>query len=312
MSSIGISICIPAYNRPHGLQRLLTSIVEQNYKNYEVIITDDTQSDVVKELIQRWENQLPIRYVKNETSLGSPQNWNAAIKLAKYDWIKLMHDDDWFENEQSLSKFVAAIDTGAHFIFSGNVNFYENEDKKIIELLSNINKSNLSQDVLFLFYKNVIGHPSNTLYKKTDLIYDTQFKWVVDIDFYIQYINQCKKWHYINETLIYTGIDNTTVSSSSYKNPLVEIPEYLNMLQKIGNDFLLNNNYVFAAIWTLIKKFRITNIATIKQNSYSGTIANGVQQIINDQKNIPRLLIKQTPISDYLMKKSFAKNAKSL
>ena len=97
-----ISICIPAYKRLHYLERLFRSIEIQTYKNYEVIITDDSADDTVKEFIDNYSAISNIQYYRNKNILGTPENWNEAIRKANGVWIKLMHDDDWFANENSL------------------------------------------------------------------------------------------------------------------------------------------------------------------------------------------------------------------
>ncbi len=302
-----ISICIPAYNRTNGLHRLLQSILEHTYLNYEIIITDDSTTTDVANLIQEWKNKLQINYHKNETALGTPQNWNKAISLANYDWIKIMHDDDWFAISESLQKFAEATIINTNFIFSANANIYFDENKKIEERLSKLNQDVLKKDILILVYKNIIGHPSNILVKKTNLQYDTQFKWVVDLDYYIQYLQEAKTFHYIDEILINTGIDNSTVSNQSYKNPKVEIPEYMLLLKKIGYNLVKTNFYVFCAIWTLVKKFKINDSLAFGENGFTEKIPKIVLQIINIQKRIPRILLKQTPINNILMKMYFKK-----
>ena len=45
-----ISICIPAYNRTTYLKRLFESIVDQVFKDFEVIVSDDSPNDSVKDL----------------------------------------------------------------------------------------------------------------------------------------------------------------------------------------------------------------------------------------------------------------------
>jgi glycosyltransferase involved in cell wall biosynthesis len=94
-----ISICIPAYKRLPYLKRLLASIAEQSYKHYEIIVSDDSDDDSVHHFLQSFNQLVSIQYFKNTPSLGTPANWNAAISKAKGEWIKLMHDDDWFSNK---------------------------------------------------------------------------------------------------------------------------------------------------------------------------------------------------------------------
>src|SRR4051812_42190862 len=91
-----ISICIPAYKRVAYLQQLLESIAAQTFKDFEVIVTDDSNDDSVRRLADGFSDKLKIKYFKNEVPLGSPGNWNAAVQHATGKWIKIMHDDDWF------------------------------------------------------------------------------------------------------------------------------------------------------------------------------------------------------------------------
>jgi glycosyltransferase involved in cell wall biosynthesis len=301
-----VSICIPAYNRTTGLHRLLQSIAIQSYTAYEIIITDDSTTNDVATLVLEWQLKLPITYIKNNIALGSPQNWNKAISLSNTNWIKLMHDDDWFTTDNSLATFMEHTNN-ADFIFSGNTNVYLNESRAIEELLTKENELLLQKDIYLLVFKNVIGHPSNTLYKKTALEYNKNFKWVVDVDFYINYIEHSKNFSYINQILINTGIDDTTVSNSSYKNPEVEIPEYLAMIAQYSTNIQNNNKFVFNALWTLVKKFKIKTIDYVQQNGYTKQLPLHIQTIINYQKKIPHIFLKQTPIGNYFMKKLYNK-----
>jgi len=102
-----ISICIPAYKRVAYLQRLLESIAAQTFSGFEIILTDDSPDDSVANLIKNY-SSLNIKYFKNEAALGTPANWNCGIAKASGEWIKLMHDDDWFASPHSLQQFADA------------------------------------------------------------------------------------------------------------------------------------------------------------------------------------------------------------
>src|SRR5262245_26575736 len=126
-----ISICIPAFKRIDFLKRLLDSIVTQSYLDFEVIITDDSPSSEVSELCKQYENNFLIRYFKNAQPLGTPENWNEAIRKAKGEWIKLMHDDDWFADEESLQEYADAVADNPDevFFFGGYRNVFEKSGK---------------------------------------------------------------------------------------------------------------------------------------------------------------------------------------
>ena len=113
-----ISICIPAYRRTEFLKRLLDSVEIQTYTNYEVVITDDSPDVSVQELVEQHAVRSKIRYYKNPKTLGTPENWNEGLRYARSEWIKIMHDDDWFSGPESLAGFAEAIrktDYGFYF-----------------------------------------------------------------------------------------------------------------------------------------------------------------------------------------------------
>src|SRR5665647_1729457 len=104
-----VSICIPAYKRIADLEKLLDSIGRQTFKNFEVIITDDSPDDTVKNFCLNYHHEFELIYYKNTPPLGTPENWNEGIRKATGEWVKLMHDDDYFADDDSLALFVAAI-----------------------------------------------------------------------------------------------------------------------------------------------------------------------------------------------------------
>lgn len=91
--SVVLSICIPAYNRPYELGRLLSSIQKQWVSGVEVVITDDSDTDVIEEAIQQY-SDLAIVYIKNEKRLGFSQNLLHATRKARGTYIWWMGDDD--------------------------------------------------------------------------------------------------------------------------------------------------------------------------------------------------------------------------
>ncbi len=308
MNNPFISICIPTYKNVDYLQRLLQSIFIQTFKEYEIVITDNSPDNSVEELVKKWSEQLPIRYYKNDPPTNMAENFNIVIQKAAGDWLKMMHDDDWFSSPDSLEKFAdAASTTSKKFIFSACNNITSPSGKERNEFLIKEKKEMLEEDPLNLFYLNVIGHPSTVMHKKDDaVLYDPQFSWMVDIDFYIRYLIKHPGFEYLPEMLINIGNDENQMSHKYHKNPKVEIPEYFNLLNKYPVK-LTRDIYVFHAFWLLVRKFKIKNFNEIQDAGYSGIIPDEISYIIRCQKNIPRIIIKQTPYSNYFMKKCFNK-----
>src|SRR5690349_21816174 len=97
-----ISICIPAYKQRDYVERLIKSILVQTFTDFEVIITDDSPDQSIQTLAEEYQEALLIRYISNRPALGTPGNWNSAIRHARGEWIKLIHDDDWLASTTSL------------------------------------------------------------------------------------------------------------------------------------------------------------------------------------------------------------------
>src|SRR5687767_9673514 len=101
-----VSICIPAYNQVEFLRKTLNSILNQNFQDYEIIISDDFQDNSVKKLLLEFDLKGKMKYYQNNPSFGSPKNWNFSISKAQGEYIKILHHDDFFTTSECLAKFV--------------------------------------------------------------------------------------------------------------------------------------------------------------------------------------------------------------
>jgi glycosyltransferase involved in cell wall biosynthesis len=307
-----ISICIPAYKRVEFLRRLLDSITIQTFRDFEVVVTDDSPANEVHELCKEFD-KIPIRYYKNEKPLGTPENWNASIRLARGEWIKLMHDDDWFDDEDSLQHFVDAVreHPSQHFFFSAYRNVFE-PSGKIKEVFASIFERNrIKKDPVVLFAKNVIGPPSVVLHKNSgEFWYDPRIKWVVDIDFYIRYL---KKYEaiYIPNVMVNVGMHAGQVTSSSFRVTDVEIPENFYLLNKVGAA-ALKNLRIYDGWWRLMRNLNITEPSAVAKAGYTGNLPPAIISMINWQKKIPRRLLVNGVVSKMTMLANYFFNQRRL
>lgn len=296
-----ISICIPAYKREHELERLLTSIKIQDFKDFEVVITDDSPDDAVEKLCNRYREMLNIVYHRNESTLGTPENWNKSIGIARGKWIKLMHDDDAFSDRFSLSKFASAIrlNPGYDFFFCGYHNLDGNV-KKPVSFISFLRWQVLKREAASLLSKNVIGPPSNVVHKKNLTIkYDMSMQWLVDIDFYIRMLSHVKPY-YIKERLIDIGVNPEQVTNRSSGVKKVEIPEFLKVYSKLCAR-ARSNIFVYDAAWRLIRNFGLKSETDILDIGYTENIPEVFRLIIKFQRRIPVSVLRMGVISKILM-----------
>ncbi len=229
-----VSICIPAYNQPVYLRKTIESALMQDYTDYEIILTDDSNNNDVKNLVVEFDSK-KITYFKNEKSLGSPANWNFAVSKAKGEYIKILHHDDFFNNKGSLGEFVKALDDNknAAFAFCQTTVFDEKKDSLRTHAVNEEQFKPIRKHPELLITGNRIGAPSATIYKKQDVFFDENLKWLVDTDFYIQLLQKNNKAVIIQKPLI-TTTDGAIhqVTRFCLNNPEVEIKEYTYELEK--------------------------------------------------------------------------------
>jgi glycosyltransferase involved in cell wall biosynthesis len=88
-----ISICIPSYNAGKYIAAAIQSVLDQTYRNFEIIISDDSSDDGTVEVIKSFTDHR-IRCFINERNRGVEFNWNKALHLAKGKYVKVLCDDD--------------------------------------------------------------------------------------------------------------------------------------------------------------------------------------------------------------------------
>lgn len=281
-----ISVCIPAYKNVVYLERLFQSIQSQSFRDYEVVITDDSPDEAVGKLVERYQSLLPIVYYRNYTPLGSPANWNAAIAHAKGKWIKLMHDDDWFADEQCLGKFAAATtQTTASFIFSGFVNVQLETGIEQPFIINHTQEQMLRRNPLYLFRKNYIGHPSTTLIKnELKQWFDESIKWVVDFEFYIRVLRS-NDFYAIKQSLIKIGIGSEQITTASFRKREVELPENLYLLNKLGVSSL-NYIFVYDYYWRLMRNLGIKDMEDLREYVALEQVPSVLKSMIDWQQKL--------------------------
>jgi len=96
-----VSIAVCVYNGERYLREQLESIVNQTYKNIEIVAVDDCSTDFSVSVLQEFASEYPFfRYVVNEENLGYVKNFEKAIRLCKGDLIALSDQDDIWHTDK--------------------------------------------------------------------------------------------------------------------------------------------------------------------------------------------------------------------
>lgn len=100
-----ITVVIPVFNRAWQLQRALSSLQDQTYKNFEVIVSDDGSTEDIAAVVEEFRDSLNICLLKAENFGGPARPRNLGMQNAQGDWIAFLDSDDWWDQDR-LNKIV--------------------------------------------------------------------------------------------------------------------------------------------------------------------------------------------------------------
>ena len=93
-----VSVIVPMHNGEKFISRCIESILNQSYKEIELIIVDDNSTDSSYKIIEKYLNTFPcINYLRNDTCMGPAISRNLGLKYASSDYILFLDCDDWLD-----------------------------------------------------------------------------------------------------------------------------------------------------------------------------------------------------------------------
>ena len=171
-----MSVCIPTHSMLNGdyfFRRCLESLWNQSFQNFEIVVTDNSDDDVIEKICAFY--RTGIKYYRNPNK-GMAQNTNEAIRRSKGDLIKILYIDDYMAHDKALEKIVKKfkgswlvsscthIKTGESFTHSIHTPYYSDKIKTGY---------------------NTIGSPSVlTIKNEFPLMFDEEMTWLLDADYY--------------------------------------------------------------------------------------------------------------------------------
>ena len=187
-----VSVCIPTYNNEDMIGKTLQSILNQTYKNIEIIIVDDCSTDNTMGVVSSIDDNRIILY-RNDVNLGMSGNWNRCVSLASGNYIKFICADDILE-EDCLEKEIMSFLQNDQIVMTINDSKLINEDGEKVGLFPRWPKKGVVDGSKVahwsLIVNNFFGMPSAVMFRK-DIFekvggFDPHYYYILDFDLWIR------------------------------------------------------------------------------------------------------------------------------
>ena len=202
MTNSLISVIISTYNRERYIKKALESILVQTYKNFEIIVVDDSEGDKTEKIIKLL-NRKEIKYIRNETKLGFVQSLNKGISVAKGEYIARLDDDDAWCDSQKLDKQVKFLEEHPDYVLvGGGAILIDAKDQELRKILPPEEDEKIRELILSdcLFSHSTVVFKKNTW--ELTHGYDEKLASAEDWDLWLKF-GKFGKFHNFQEYFVY-------------------------------------------------------------------------------------------------------------
>lgn len=223
-----VSIIVLSYKSADTIIQTLDSIINQTYKNIELIITDDCSPDNTVEVASDWadKNQgviSAIKLVTSEINTGIPGNINRALKHTNGEYIKLIAADDYMTPD-AISEYVSFCESNPKAIPIAKVHLFSNEEANFKDVQDYCDRcyefaqKEYKEQYKMLLLQNRIVAPSASFYPiqviKEVGGYDESYKWFEDYPMNLKVMNKGYKCGLIDKEIVYYRMSAKSITAS--------------------------------------------------------------------------------------------------
>lgn len=240
-----VSVCIPVFNVATYLESTIESVLNQTYKNIEIILVDDSSRDRSLEIAKNYEcSQVKVYRQENK---GASAARNAAFSGSRGEYIKFLDGDDLINPAMIESQVRLAVENDGCLISAQWGRFYHDDLKTFIPI-SDKNKERMApvnwlrnswtegksmmQPGIFLIPRKLVERAG---------FWDENLSLIDDLDFFTRVILESKEVIFSEEAILYyrSGIHgslSTIQSDSALRSAFQSIDKSVNNLLAANSD----------------------------------------------------------------------------
>jgi teichuronic acid biosynthesis glycosyltransferase TuaG len=227
MTDNKVSIIMPSYNSERYIRKSIDSVLNQTYKNWELIIIDDCSPDGSLSMIREYCNMdSRVKLIVNEKNLGVAESRNRGMKAAQFSYIAFLDSDDlWHERKLEVqTTFMQENKAAISF-----TKYYRINDVDLP--IGMVNKIPESVSYYDLLKGNVIAMSTSMIDSR--VVEKVNFKKIghEDYFFWLKILKNGVSAKGINDKLVYYRVHSTSLSSNKFKAVTYTWHIYRNLLK---------------------------------------------------------------------------------
>lgn len=243
-----ISIIVPVYNNYNFLDKCLDSIINQTYKNIEIILINDGSTDNSLKKLKKYAKVDSRIILINKKNEGVSKARNDGIKISTGKYITFVDSDDYLECDAIEKIYNALIKNKVDLIRANYQVHYKESDKTDIGDLSLIgnkkyNNKQIKNDIVPEILSGKLPCFVYLLLIKKELLlntslFPTDIHMMEDVVFYLDLLTKTNDFYILNEVVynIYFNENGATNNKKNYERNINNVISVNKYIKKILED----------------------------------------------------------------------------
>lgn len=212
-----VSLIMPTLNRFDDIYIYMDSLLEQTYKNFELIVVDQNDNDKVKEIVDKYVDRLDIKYIKSNKK-GLSYNRNIGIAAAQGK-ILAFPDDDCAYKPDTIEKAINFFEKNKEYkIYSCKTMDFNEVDtfKRMYNGTCDINSLNVMDTITSITFF-VLFEDKDYLMFDERLGVGGEFGAGEEVDYILELLSRGYKGRYFGDDIIYHPAKKHSKSKEKYQ-----------------------------------------------------------------------------------------------
>ncbi|MDC7288807.1 glycosyltransferase [Blautia schinkii] len=279
-----VSVIVPVYNAANVISRCVDSIINQTYKDIEVILVNDGSTDKTYQILEKYRYRDSRVCLVSQRNKGVAAARNTGLEYCKGEYFLFVDADDWIEKDM-IQKMISLVDEDTDIVFC-NSDHAESPDEVIKRICSKNEVWDRKQQQLeFMKHQRMTGMLWNKLIRRDlseRIFFNEKTGYGEDAEFLWKILQKSKKMIVTDEVLYHHVLNANSISHQTFNDKKYSaIP----MWKQIVEDVCIRYPDLSSLAIERLMCATVYSLYEIKKSKYNNEIQ------IKNMKNITRRYI---------------------